>query len=145
MKRSLFFLLLLVTSTSFAQINLKGYVIGKPLSSDQHASTKISFGGVYGNLVTSRTNSGVVYGLTFNPEKGGTPKLMTQAEVQKFVSSLNHYFHVDLKRVSQGKDGVFKGSESGCQFVVNYTHKQFRNGLYYYIEMLIHNPKLGAL
>ncbi|ANQ51935.2 hypothetical protein MY04_4600 [Flammeovirga sp. MY04] len=145
MKRSLFLLLFLVTTASYAQINLKGYVIGKPLESNKHSSTKISFGGQYGNLTAARNNEDVVYSLIFSPEKGGNPKLLSQAEIQKFIQSLNHYFKVKLTRKADGKDGTFNGKANDCIFIVNYTHKQFQTGLHYYIEMLIYNPKLGTL
>ncbi|OHX64140.1 hypothetical protein [Flammeovirga pacifica] len=145
MKRSLIFLLVLLSTSLYAQINLKGYVIGKSLESNKHASSKISFGGQYGNLVTSRNNNDIIYGLTFNPEKGGSQKLLTKTEVTKFIQSLNHYFKVKMKHEANGKDGVFNGVANGCIFIVNYTHKQFPTGLHYYIEMLIYNPKLGAM
>ncbi|NLR92088.1 MULTISPECIES: hypothetical protein [Flammeovirga] len=146
MLRSLIIVLLLLCSSSlYAQINFKGYVIGQALPSNKVSDTNLSFGGQYGHLISGKNDEGVIYSLSFVPEKSGTPKLLTKSEVQKFVTSLKHYFHVKLSREARGEDGTFTGVNNGCKFIVNYKHQQFNHGSFYHIDLVIYNPKLGAI
>lgn len=146
MKRSLFIFVLLILSTSvYSQINFKGYVIGKEIPQNKVSTTKMSFAGQYGHFEASENSNGVIHSIVFKPQKSGTPTLLTKTEVQKFINSLKHYFRVEMQRESQGKSGVFKGKHNNCNFVLNYNHQQFNNGSYYLIDLVIHNPKLGSI
>lgn len=146
MLRSLITALLLCLSISvFSQINVKGYVVGKEISEGKVPSTKMSLAGQYGHFEANTNGNGIIHTVRFKPQKSGSPTLFTKEDIQKFISSLKHYFRVDMKRESNGKNGVFKGSHNGCKFVVNYKHKQFNNGSYYHVDLVIYDAKLGSI
>ncbi|NME69051.1 hypothetical protein [Flammeovirga aprica] len=103
------------------------------------------FAGHYGHFEAKTNQEGVITSVSFQPQKSGTPTLLTKGEVQKFITSLKHYFRVDMKRESKGQSGVFKGKHNNCYFKVNYQHKQFSNGSYYHIDLFIYNPKYQSI
>ncbi|KXX70633.1 hypothetical protein [Flammeovirga sp. SJP92] len=81
MKRSFFILVLLLLSAStYSQINFNGYIIGEEVPLNKSSVAKMPFGGHYGHFEAQTNQEGIITGVTFQPQKSKTSRLLTKGE-----------------------------------------------------------------